>query len=315
MPRTLSLVKFEVAGRVAAITLNRPGQLNALNWAVVHQLQQALDEAAGDPNVEAIVLGGEGKAFVAGADVGFLLRNVESGDLDRIVRFTEAGHRLLNAIDHCPKRVVARLHGAALGAGVELALACDRVVASPRASLGFPETGLGIYPALGGTQRAPRAVGVGLAKWLIFTGKTLSAAEAQKIGLVHHVVPHEQLDEAARRCARGDPVPGKAEARSPELIAIERFFLAGRVDDLRTGAADAAGDATLARAMRMVAGKAPIALRLAERLIEQGSRQSLEAGLQMEIDHVPEIYATEDARRGLSFCVNRQVGQAVFAGR
>jgi len=269
---------------------------------------------AADPQVSGIVIGGEGKAFVVGADIGFFLRNVESKEFGRIAQFTQAGHNLMNTIDRCPKPVVARVGGAALGAGTELALACDRVVASPRASLGFPETGLGIYPGFGGTQRTPRAVGIGLAKWLLFTGKTLSAAEAWTIGLVDRVVPHEELDDAARRCAGGILGPEKPGPRPPKIDALERFFESYGADQLLAGTADTGGDRLLARAMRRVAAGAPIALRYAERMIQEGAGRSLEAGLQMEIDHAAEIFSTKDAHTGLSFRVNRQFGQPTFEG-
>ncbi|HBO46028.1 MAG TPA: hypothetical protein DD670_19320 [Planctomycetaceae bacterium] len=298
------------------MSIQRPKELNGINPVVLHQMQQALHDVVADPNVRGIVIGGEGKAFVVGADLGFFLRNIESGNLERIVQYTRAGHRLMNAIDACPKRVVACVGGVTLGAGVEIALACDCVVASPRASFGLPETGLGIYPGFGGTQRTPRKIGVGLAKWLIFTGKTISASEAHKVGLVDHVVPHEQLEATARsRALDATRHAARAEATSPELEAIERFFASNRADELRLGRTDTRNNPTLARAMKLVAAKGPLALRLSERLIDEGSRQSLEAGLQMEIDHVVEIFSTEDAYRGLSFRAGRQVGRPEFAGR
>ncbi|NLE39189.1 MAG: enoyl-CoA hydratase/isomerase family protein [Pirellulaceae bacterium] len=313
---SLSMVKIERAEDVATISIQRPDELNGVNPAVLHQMQRALDDVVDDPSVRAVVIGGQGRAFVVGADLGFFLRNIESGDMKRIVQFTLAGHRLMNAIDECPKRVVACVGGVALGAGVELALACDFVVASPRSSFGLPETGLGIYPAFGGTQRTPRRIGVGLAKWLIFTGKTLSASEARKIGLIDQVVPHEQLDHAARSIARDESSRDEvAEANSPELDAIGQFFALNRADELRAGRADSRNNPILSRAMKMVAAKGPLALRIAERLIEEGSRQTLAAGLQMEIDHVVEILGSEDAYRGLSFRARRQVGRPEFVGR
>ena len=127
--------------------------MNALNEAVISQLREAFQRAAADPATSGIVIAGAGRSFVAGADIRFFIQNIERGDLDRIVRFTEQCQALLLEIQNCPKPVVARVHGLALGGGVELALACDYIVAAPGASLGFPETGIGIYPGLGGTQR------------------------------------------------------------------------------------------------------------------------------------------------------------------
>jgi len=311
-----TLVKVEQADGVATIRVNRPGQLNSVNPAVLHQLQQAVDEAIAEPGVRGIVLAGGEKAFIVGAEIGFFLRNLEAGDLDRIVQYTKAGHRLTDTIDASPKPVVAAVAGVALGAGTEFALACDRIVASPRASFGLPETGLGIYPGFGGTQRTPRAVGVGLAKWLIFTGKTLSAAEARRVGLVDEVVPHDELETTARRRVLENTV-GRAprEPATPELAALERFFASHRADDLRLGRAATDANAVLARAMKAVGTKAPVALRLAEWLIDEGSRRSLAEGLQLEIDRAADIFRTEDARRGLAFCAARQVGHPDFVGR
>ncbi|MBN1587932.1 MAG: enoyl-CoA hydratase/isomerase family protein [Pirellulales bacterium] len=310
-----SLVRVERTDTVATISIHRPEQLNGVNPAVLHQLQQAFEEVIAEPGIHGIIFGGEGKAFVVGADLGFFLRNIRSGNLARIVRFTEAGHRLMNTIDACPKPVIACVRGVALGAGVEFALACDRIVASPRASFGLPETGLGIYPGFGGTQRTPRRIGVGLAKWLIFTGKTLSATEARRAGLVDQIVSDELLESTARSAALNNIASDQTECESPDLIALERFFASHRADELRAGTADTGNDRALARAMKPVAAKGPIALRLAERLIEDGSRQTLAQGLQMEIDRVVEIFSTEDARRGLSFRANRQVGHPDFVGR
>lgn len=311
----LSLLACDVADGVATITIERPEMLNGLNPAVIHQLHQAVLQAVADPAVRGIVLAGSGKAFVAGADLGFFLRNLDAGDLPRIVKYTEAGHALMNAVDRSPKPVVARLHGLAVGGGLELALACDVRVATAQASFGFPETSLGIYPGFGGTQRAARTVGVGLAKWLIYTGKTIPASDAWRIGLVDRLVPPEELDAACRACALGELGPEKCPARPEEFTALEWFFASQRAEALRTGVAPTDGNPALARAMRLVAAKAPVALRIAEQIIDAGIQESLEAGLQREIDHVVEIFQTQDAYAGLAHRARRQVGQPVFQGR
>src|SRR5205807_9943474 len=113
--------------------------------------------------------------------------NIESGDVARVEKLTGDLQALLLTIENCPKPVVARVHGLALGGGVELALACDYIVATPTATLGFPETGIGIFPGLGGTQRTARRIGPGLTKWLVFTGQIITAAEALAIGLIDAV--------------------------------------------------------------------------------------------------------------------------------
>ncbi|MEZ4307731.1 MAG: enoyl-CoA hydratase/isomerase family protein [Polyangiaceae bacterium] len=294
-------MKSAVAGGLATLPVQRPDAMNALNEAVVTQLRERFDAVAADPEVKGIVLAGSGKAFVAGADIRFFVKNIEAKDLQRIWDFTKAGQDLLDAIDRCPKPVAARLHGVSLGGGVELALACDYLIATPNASLAFPETGIGIYPGLGGTQRTSRRVGTGLARWLVFTGQTLGAEEAKSIGLVDEVVAHAELDSAiAAALARGVPGERAKKALGPKHAAIEAFFSKNDADALREGKADTGGDEGLAKAMKRVAHKAPIALRLSQKLIDEGSRVSLAEGLAMELSHLHEIFGTRDAYEGLS---------------
>ncbi len=227
-PFEFRLVKHEVRDGVAHLTVNRPDAMNALNEKIVEQLHRAFREAADDDAVRGIVIGGAGKAFIAGADIRFFVRNIDQGNLDRIVNFSQAGHDLLYDIDNCPKPVVARLHGLALGGGLELALACDAIVATPKATLAFPETGIGIYPGLGGTQRTPRRIGLGLSKWLIFTGQMLGAADAAAIGLVDRVVPVESLDATVRAVALGEAAAAEKVDRPAKFDALEGFFEANR---------------------------------------------------------------------------------------
>ncbi len=294
------LVKSETKDGIATLTINRPDAMNALNEAVVSQLHGAFRAAENDPAVRGIVIAGAGKAFIAGADIRFFVRNIDSGDLERIVGFTRDGHALLNDIDRCEKPVVARLHGLALGGGLELALACHHLIASPKASFAFPETGIGIYPGLGGTQRAPRRVGKGLAKWLIYSGEILGADKAASIGLVDSVVPHEQIDDAVRQ-AIDSPAPRRQPAAPPDAFAdLAGLFEDAKVEDLRTGQAETGGDERLARTMKKVGFKAPIALSLAEKLIDRGTAGSLEDGLELELAHLTEIFRSADAYEGLS---------------
>lgn len=300
-PFSFELVRSEVRDGIATLTVNRPDAMNALNETVVRQLRAAFDAAAADRAVRGIVIAGSGKAFVAGADIRFFVRSLDSGDLQRIYDFTKDGHELLHAIDACPKPVVARLHGLALGGGVELALACDALIATPKASLAFPETGIGIYPGLGGTQRTTRRVGRGFARWLVFTGQSVGAAEAAAIGLVDRVVPHEELDAAvAAAIAAGIPARRERPALSERHRAIEAFFESADVDALRDGTADAGASDVLLKAVKRVGHKAPVALRLASRLIDEGAGLPLEQGLRLELDHLLEVFKTKDAYEGLS---------------
>ncbi len=297
-PFRFTLVRSDVAGGIATLTINRPDAMNALNAAVVDQLRSAFHAAADDPAVTGIVIAGSGKAFVAGADIRFFVRNIESGHIDRIAAFTKEAQDLLLAIAQCPKPVVARVHGLALGGGVEMALACHAIVATPRASFAFPETGIGIYPGLGGTQRTTKRVGKGLAKWLVLTGQMLGADEALAIGLIDRVVPHEHLDAAVAAAIADRTMPAQRSAPPETHRAIADLFESHSVDALLTCPPEVA-DKRLASALRRLGSKAPIALRIASDLIDRGAGVPVEDGLRMELAHLEEIFATADAAEGL----------------
>ena len=300
-PFTFRFVRSETAGGVSTITIDRPDAMNALNEEVVAQFEAAFAAAAADEGVKGIAIAGSGKAFVAGADIRFFVRNIESGHIDRIDAFTRRAQALLRTIETCAKPVVARVHGLALGGGVELALACHAIVATPKATLAFPETGIGICPGLGGTQRTPRRVGTGLAKWLILSGQTIDAKEALAIGLVDKVVPYEHLDEAiAETIAAGRSAELPPRPESAEHHALESFFNRYDVATLLAGPIDTSGDTRLETAQRRVAAKAPIALRIAADLIDRSAGVPIEQGLALELSHLQEIFSTKDAYEGLS---------------
>ena len=165
-------MRSEVTDGIATLTINRPDAMNALNEAVFAQLETAFHAAAANPAVRGIVIAGSGKAFVAGADIRYFVRHIEAGTIDAIAEFTRRGQSLLRAIETCAKPVIARLHGMALGGGVELALACHAILATPKASLAFPETGIGISrPRSSSADAAPH--GPWPRQWLILSGRTV----------------------------------------------------------------------------------------------------------------------------------------------
>ncbi len=188
-------LKYEVKDQIAYITINRPKTLNALNSTVLTELAQAAAEVEKDDDVRVAIITGEGRAFVAGADISQMheFTSIEGKE------FMQMGHAAMNAIDFNSKPFIAAVNGYALGGGCELATACDIRIASEKAIFGQPEVNLGIIPGFGGTQRLARLVGKGMAKYMIYTAANIKADEAYRIGLVQKVVaPEALLDEATK---------------------------------------------------------------------------------------------------------------------
>ena len=212
-------IKYEVKGNLGYLTINRPKALNALNTEVLSELADALKEIEADDAVKAVIVTGEGKAFVAGADIAQMskLNAVEGRAM------MQAGHKVMITIDQMPKPFIAAVNGFALGGGCELAMACDIRIASSKAKFGQPEVGLGIIPGFCGTQRLSRLVGKGMAKYLIYSAEMISAEEAFRIGLVEKVVEPDALMETAEKLA--NTIASKAPiAVAQAKIAINNGF-------------------------------------------------------------------------------------------
>lgn len=193
----MEFINYEVEGAVAVLTINRPKALNALNSAVLDELNEAID--AVDLNeVRALIITGAGeKSFVAGADIG----EMSSLTKEQGEAFGKKGNDVFRKIETLPIPVIAAVNGFALGGGCEISLACDIRICSENAVFGQPEVGLGITPGFGGTQRLARTIGVGMAKQLIYTARNIKAPEALRIGLVNAVYPIEELMGAAKEMA------------------------------------------------------------------------------------------------------------------
>jgi enoyl-CoA hydratase len=201
------LVLVERDGVVAVVLLNRPEQLNALSDELMDQLVAALGELDRDEGVRCIVLGGSERAFAAGADIG------ELAQASAIDLYYQRRVERWDAIRSLWTPLVAAVSGYCLGGGCELAMSCDLIVASETAQFGQPETGLGIIPGAGGTQRLTRAVGKALAMDVILSGRRLSAREALQAGLVARVVAKEAWLEEAKRLARDIAEKGPVSTR------------------------------------------------------------------------------------------------------
>ena len=188
---------LEKENGICILKINRPKSLNALNSMVLNELDKVVDEINEDADISVVILTGEGKAFVAGADITEMLNmNAYEGK-----NFGHMGMKVFRKIELSPKPYIAAINGFALGGGCELAMSCDIRLASDKAKFGQPEVGLGITPGFAGTQRLSRLVGTGKAKELIFTADIIGATEAEKIGLVNKVVESEELMDIAKKMA------------------------------------------------------------------------------------------------------------------
>ena len=182
---------------IGYIKINRPKVLNALNQETIKEITNAIVELENDKKIKVVILTGEGKAFIAGADISAM---ADMTPLDA-KEFAELGHKMLDTIEKSRLPFIAAINGYALGGGCETLMACDIVIAGRSAKIGQPEINLGIHPGFGGTQRLPRLVGRMKAKELLLTGRNLSAEEAQSIGLINMVVDDEKLIEETEKIA------------------------------------------------------------------------------------------------------------------
>lgn len=194
----MTLTRFSVAreGRVAIATLDHP-PANTLDTVAIAELGRVLEELEADAAVKVVVLTGAGRFFAAGADIKeFVGKTPEEGEA-----MARAGQKVMDRLEAFPKPVIAAINGAALGGGLELAMACHIRIAADAAKLGLPEINLGLIPGFGGTQRLPRLIGRGRATELILTGEMITGEEAFRLGLVNRVVPLERLMDEARALA------------------------------------------------------------------------------------------------------------------
>jgi enoyl-CoA hydratase/3-hydroxyacyl-CoA dehydrogenase len=299
-PFRFKLVESSVEGRILTLTINRPDKLNALNEDVVAQLDEQFEAQVRSPAIDGIVITGKGKAFVAGADIGWFVAKLDAKRIEDIVAFTKRGHEFLQKLAAAPKVVIAKVDGLSLGGGSELALACDWVLGTRRASFGFPECGIGIYPGLGGTQRLPRRIGVPLSKAFIFTGNVMNAEAAKAMGVLDRIAAHDEMKAAvAELVHKGKPPPREVPPDVPAgFDKLARLFPAAKsVDEILAAKPESPEDQKILDRVRT---KAPIALRIANELIDGAGRWSLVQGIEQELRHLPEIFATQDAYAGLS---------------
>jgi enoyl-CoA hydratase len=215
---------YEKKGGLVDLTLNRPERLNAANLQLAREMTQAVGEIEADDEVRVVVLHGAGRGFCAGADIKAMAEGELSGML--VQQMTA----LCTQLESLSKVSIAAVHGYATGGGCEMALACDLRLAADSAHFGLPEVKLGLLPGAGGTQRLPRIIGAGRAKWVMYTGEFVDAETALQWGLVNQVFPGDQLLEEAGRLAQT-----LLERPPLALRLIKSCIGVGSQTDLRSG--------------------------------------------------------------------------------
>lgn len=319
------LVTTTIDDAIAVLQICRQRAHQSLSPASLFQLHQAIQRAEADPAVRGMIITGEGSAFCTGADVRYFLNALQEPGLSRIIAFTKAGNDCFDMIERCRKPVVAAINGSALGGGLELALACHRRVVGVGATLAFPETGLGLIPGWGGMTRAANLIGMGLAKWLIYSGKSLSLKNAHSIGLVDRVVRAEDVLDAASALVRDAAdrlaMSGHVEMdRTQSHNGFADSSLIAQYFELNTLAAVTAGRViedpprTLVRLKDLLAGKGPIALQLAERYFQNAASMTRERRAAFSLDLVVQLFQTRDAHLGLTRCIEGAIGRVPFQG-
>lgn len=216
-----ALVRLETDGAVATVTFDRPEKLNALDMAVLAELDAVLDRIEADDGIRVVIFTGAGRAFVAGGDIADL---GSRGALAHYGEFAEAIHRTLRRIETLDKPTIGAINGFALGGGTELLLTFDLRLLSDRARLGLPEINLGLFPGAGGTQRLLRQVPLCRAREIMYLGEMIGPDEAVAIGLANRVVPHEALLAEARAMA------GRLAQKSPLILRLLKRTLTDGAD-------------------------------------------------------------------------------------
>jgi enoyl-CoA hydratase len=213
---------------IGIIKINRPESLNALNIETLGEIRDAVTLLNNDEEIKVLIFTGEGKAFIAGADI----KQMKDMNEDEAKEFCSLGQKIFDIIENLDKPVIAAVNGFALGGGCELSMACDIRIASENAKFGQPEVNLGIIPGFGGSQRLPRLVGKSIAKELIFTGDIIDAQTALHIGLVNKVVAAENLLDEVLAMAQ------KIAYKGPAAILIAKSVInRGMETDLAKGLA------------------------------------------------------------------------------
>jgi enoyl-CoA hydratase len=216
----MEFIKKEIKDGIAILTISRPQALNALNRQLLEEIGSAVKELEKEPNIKVFILTGEGKAFVAGADIAAMSKYSKKEALE----FSALGQDVFSSLENSGIISIALINGFALGGGLELALGCDIRYASNKAKLGLPEVSLGLIPGFGGTQRLARMCGTGIASEWVFSGEMFSAEQALQMGVVAKVTEPDDL------IVEGMKLATSIQSRGKNAISIAKATIRGSLD-------------------------------------------------------------------------------------
>lgn len=222
------ILQWAAAEGIATVTISRPQAMNALNSRFFQEMDGLVAELEPRQDIKVVVITGEGKAFVAGADIAEMVHMTQ----EEGKAFSSTGQRTFRSLELLEKPVIAAVNGFALGGGLELALACDFRIASSRAKFGQPEVNLGLIPGYAATQRLPRLIGIGNALFLLMTGEMIAADDALRMGLVQKVVEPEELMTTVHELAKTIASKGPQAVRLVKKVARQ-----GNLMDFESGCA------------------------------------------------------------------------------
>ena len=279
----MKYIQIDLQNDVAILKINRPEALNAMNLDVIHELTRVIDIISVDQGIKVLIITGSGeRSFCAGADISYMV-NIDAVTAEK---YASSAQHMLNKIEKMEKPVIAAINGFALGGGCELALVCDIRIASDNAKIGQPEVTIGIPPGWGGTQRLLRIIGPAKAKEMIFTGKMITADEAERIGLVNNIVTLTDEDKSTIDSSI-DPNNDKEKK-----IALSR----------------ALNDKLLEKSISLakeIAKNSFNAVKVSKMLINKGMDADIDTGLRLEIYGWALCFAHEDRQKMMSAFLNK----------
>lgn len=300
-PYDFQFINLDTVGKVSYITINRPEAMNALNPVVAEQLLAAYNEAEKDTTTEAIAIRGTGKAFVAGADIKFFLDSIKNDDFQRNYDFTKASQDLWRRMETSDKKTIAIVDGLSLGGGSELAFAQNEIVATEKASFGFPESGLGIYPGMGGMTRLIHFAGKELAKYFVLTGKIIDVETAKELGIISEVVNVLDIEKTVAALAEEPKRDKYAEHALPEKYAeIVTAFSDENINALLKGESiDGVSEDFVERTHKTLSHKSPNAIKEINAIMDKEAEISIDDAIDLEMDALEDIFASDETLHGL----------------